>query len=230
MGWFSKHIMGGDTPMDSESMILSILKVKKTNGHSKWDEKKYLERLKIALNEKQQMLYDELKKRDANIYDLQVLGVMILNSGANFLPIVRDLVLKCLEKDEWAQSTLERKIYVNEMIEIIKGYDKLAFPEPTLEYKVYPEIEEKEWNHPQYSSKVAKVAMSHFREYVKDYPIIQTVQLGMDGRDGYNITCLIDDSDEEKVRDFILKNDKFEWSGLMEVPLRLIFTSDFVSV
>jgi hypothetical protein len=228
MGWHSKHIMGGDPPSDSMSMFFDMFGVEQ---YPEEGEPGVL--TKELVEEKQAEIFNKLKKKKGKnaptIIDLQVFGVIILNSGAKFLPEVKEKVIQCLREDEWAAENLERKIYVEDMIEIIETYDATENPGSTKEYKEYENIPYQHWLVPRLSSEILKLAMDKFTKYCSPYPIIKKISASYQKYNGYSLLLLVDDSDETALQTF-LNNEEFEWTGVYDIPVQMIFTSDFGSV
>lgn len=110
MGWWSKTVMGGDTPMDMQCHINDVLKISdEATPHQ----------VMVAFNRGTNLdkcLFVVKQRTDYYCTDDhlaiagQVLGVMIIESGARLPMNVRAHVLASIDADEWAQTDEQRKV------------------------------------------------------------------------------------------------------------------------
>lgn len=128
MGWWSEDVMGGDTPLDLQSFIYNALDIKQ------YPDKDYEGEIVIPSNVYD---YDKIVKHLAkddeywlngntnNIFH-QVLGVMMMESGAPISDELKANIIIGAEKDQWANEDggdeLRKKI-MDSLIETIKSYD-----------------------------------------------------------------------------------------------------------
>jgi hypothetical protein len=122
MGWWSKDIMGGDTPLDAKDEIYGICNVEEFG-----DEGRELVREDIEANLPK--ILERFRKAANNDYYsdraiyFQILGVMMMKTGT---PIPEELKIEILENsstDEWAVEDEERKQIVEGFHTAIKAYD-----------------------------------------------------------------------------------------------------------
>lgn len=105
MGWWSKTVMGGDTPMDYECDFL----IDHCGYSDFYDEDP--ETIRTALNQNFWPCYHHALhcvNQDGDGIALQVLGAIVLRYGAN-LPIeVRKVIIDAALNDEWGAEDEER--------------------------------------------------------------------------------------------------------------------------
>ena len=130
MGWWSKTIMGGDTPLDFKSEFFDLAKVDQFNdGRPK---------VKKAFEESQDKFIkgiDKVLKRwgcgktgseyynDQKSIGFQVLAVQMMTHGCVIKEELKDLMLEWIAKDVWAAEDPERKKRIDELMETLKNYD-----------------------------------------------------------------------------------------------------------
>lgn len=130
MGWWSEAVMGGDSPLDWEGDISDYI-----GGHFDADEGHIFTREQLESN-----LVDVVKRIETSGTDvkigLQVLGVLILKTGAQMPDEVRDKIVKAAEEDDWAaEDDRNRKAHMRDLIEKIKAHEpgsKSEVPAPSL--------------------------------------------------------------------------------------------------
>ena len=132
MGWWSDDIMGGDTPLDLESFIFSALEIEQ-NPEGDYDKEVIIPA--DAFDYKKIVKY--LKDRDGDDYWLtsdtgnifhQVLGIMMMKSGAPINKTLKAKMIKAAKNDEWANEDLEhndegRRDKMDAFITKLKNYD-----------------------------------------------------------------------------------------------------------
>jgi len=129
MGWWSKTIMGGDTPLDFKSEFFDLAGVDQFNDREI--------KVKKAFEESQDKFIkgiDKVLKRwgcgkpgsayynDKKSIAFQVLAVQMMTSGCVIKEELKSLMLEWIPKDEWASEDNERKKRIDELIEILNGY------------------------------------------------------------------------------------------------------------
>ena len=119
MGWWSDDIMGGDSPLDWKADICDVMKGK--NSFSKYGDDDLFTGKMIQEN------LDKILKKIAKGYDeeerqigLQVLGCMVLSSGAKIPAKVRNQIIKAAEEDIWMKENLENRGRAKKIKEFIK--------------------------------------------------------------------------------------------------------------
>ena len=117
MGWFGKNILDGDEPLDYLYNIAEVCGVPK---NYEGDECDYI--TKESLEKNQTKIYNKFKKEDVGITAFQTLATQILRVGAKFEPLVYDKCVECLQKDEWAKSSIERNYHINFLLDKLKNY------------------------------------------------------------------------------------------------------------
>jgi hypothetical protein len=130
MGWWSKTIMGGDTPLDFKSEFFDLAKVDQFN-----DERS---KVKKAFGESQDKFtkgIDKILKRwgcgksgseyynDQKSIAFQVLAVQMITHGCVIKEELKTLMLEWIVKDVWAAEDPEREKRINELVETLKNYD-----------------------------------------------------------------------------------------------------------
>lgn len=111
MGWFSKNITGGDEPMDYESVITEVLGVEDIDSVTK-----------EMFEQNQMVIYNRFKREKVTIIAFQVLAFYMVKVGAKFEKVVKNRIIKCLEKDQWAEESFERWYHINYLLNIINNY------------------------------------------------------------------------------------------------------------
>jgi hypothetical protein len=129
MGWWSKTIMGGDTPLDFKSEFFDLARVDQFNDKRP--------KVKKAFEESQDKFIkgiDKILKRwgcgktgseyynDQKSIAFQVLAVQMMTHGSVIKEELKSLMLEWIPKDVWAAEDRERKKIIDEIIEILKGY------------------------------------------------------------------------------------------------------------
>lgn len=130
MGWWSKTIMGGDTPLDFKSEFFDLAKVDQFNDKRP--------KVKKAFEESQDKFtkgIDKLLNRwgcgksgsdyynDKKSIGFQVLAVQMMVHGCVIKEELKSLMLEWIVKDEWAGEDPEREKRINELVETLKNYD-----------------------------------------------------------------------------------------------------------
>jgi hypothetical protein len=129
MGWWSDDVMGGDTPLDIESFIYDAVGINKYPEDSD-------EEVRIpsdAFDYKKIVKF--LKDRDGDDYWLkgdtgnifhQVLGILMMESGAPINKTLKAKMIKAAQQDEWANEDggdEDRKDKMDAFITKVKNYD-----------------------------------------------------------------------------------------------------------
>lgn len=223
MGNWSKDIMGGDDALDIQSQIFEFCGVEQYPEDENEDVVEPGVLTAEILETQQLLIINSLTDDNLNY---QVLGALMLNVGAKLLPEVSDAIINSLVNDAWAKKSLERRIIVNDFIEILQAYILLDSPIPTKEYSFH-NISIEDWDNGKRSFEVSKLALTQFTEYCKAFSIILGVKLGYDiPQSCYSLICLVDSSNEDDFRNFIY-SDTFEFNGLYDIKVIVLSNQDF---
>lgn len=123
MGWWSKDIMGGDSPLDAKDEIYGICGVDEFGD----DERKEITREDIETH--LPTILEAFRKQENNdYYDekaiyFQVLGVLMMKTGTPISPELKQEILDNSQTDSWAKEDLERGEIVENFHVAIEHYD-----------------------------------------------------------------------------------------------------------
>jgi hypothetical protein len=129
MGWWSDDIMGGDTPLDLQSFIYDAL------GFIQYPEDSDEEVRIPSDGFDYKKIVKFLKDRDGDDYWLksdtgnifhQVLGILMMESGAPINKTLKAKMIKAAKNDEWANEDggdEDRKDKMDAFIAKLKNYD-----------------------------------------------------------------------------------------------------------
>ena len=101
MGWWSKDIMGGDSPLDAKDEIFNICEVDEfpgEDGHT-----------------------DLTKEEKAIAY--QVLGVLMMKAGASISQELKNEIIENSKTDSWAVQDSERGAIVEKFHDTLSLYE-----------------------------------------------------------------------------------------------------------
>lgn len=119
MGWWSTDIIGGDAPLDFEDAIYNIC------GIDKFPEEGGKARISAATLEEN--LDEIVAMIDEDTYDngigYQVLGVMMMESGAEISPDLRFEITRSCTEDEWAKEDEDRQTSILGLLGALDAYD-----------------------------------------------------------------------------------------------------------
>jgi hypothetical protein len=123
MGWWSKDIMGGDSPLDVKDEIYGICEVDEfpeDGSHkkiSKADLEKHLPKILEFLRKQENNDYYDEKS-----IGFQVLGVMMMEAGAKISEDLKKEILEESAEDSWAKEDKERDVIVKNFEEALRTY------------------------------------------------------------------------------------------------------------
>ena len=117
MGWWSKDIMGGDSPLDFEDEIYEICGVDKFPE----DHDGIIELSKSVIETNLVEILEMLPEDDE--IGFQVLGVLMMKSGAVMNDTLKALILFNSKHDEWAKQDSERQEIIDSFCKAIESYD-----------------------------------------------------------------------------------------------------------
>ena len=125
MGWWSCTVMGGDTPLDLQADLIETAGVKYEYFQDKLDFD--MTALKDDFNRDlgKMIMYCEAQTNDYDYRNIafQVLGAITMEAGATLPDSVRTKITDGAKNDEWAESSDERKMYMDAFILVVGTYD-----------------------------------------------------------------------------------------------------------
>ena len=149
MGWWSRNIMGGDTPWDFEDLIYDVV------GKEKYPERPGVkpadqERVNLTKEDFDSQI-DNIEKEildfawssDATDIGYQVLGYMMMEAGGNLEGELKTKIINACKNDSRAAVDQERKEVMDRMIKQIQEYKNIATPNPDQDYGVFAAIANK---------------------------------------------------------------------------------------
>jgi hypothetical protein len=137
MGWWSTDILGGDSPLDWQSVLYKGLDIPYFDDeHTKVGTHDGLGEIKPSdINRaKQNELIDFIKQETQGQIDrwgesddrsiaMQVLSLMIMKSGAKTTKKNKKELIKWIRLDEWATEEHEREEHISDLVDAINKYD-----------------------------------------------------------------------------------------------------------
>lgn len=126
MGWWSATILGGDTPMDYVGDMKDIANI---NDYD-YDKEEDILLAPNVVKDRVNKAIRKLVKYCDNSHDIdiayQVLGVVIMTSGAKLSDQLRTFIISAARNDEWAKRDTsvdkERKTYINRFVRQLQRY------------------------------------------------------------------------------------------------------------
>jgi hypothetical protein len=130
MGWWSEDIMGGDDPLDIQYLIYTALGLEEHDEEVEIPAHKFDYDKIIAFTSKDDDYW--LTGDTGNIFH-QVLGVMMMRSGAVIDDALKAKFIEAAEKDEWANGTdgyedesdVKRQKKMQQFIATLKEYNNI---------------------------------------------------------------------------------------------------------
>ncbi len=119
MGWWSKDIMGGDSPLDAKDEIYGICKVEEFGDNGREITREDLEANLPRILEK----FRGTEYYSDRAISFQVLGVLMMKTGTPIPEELKAEILKNSSADEWASEDEERKQIVEGFHAAIESYD-----------------------------------------------------------------------------------------------------------
>lgn len=130
MGWWSKTIMGGDTPLDFKSDFFDKIGVDQFNDSKKVIKKAFVKGQDYFIEGVDEVLNSwgcgkpgEDYYKDKKSIGFQVLAVIMMEHGIKINPEIKTLMLEWIPKDEWAKEDSERNGYIENLIDSLEAYD-----------------------------------------------------------------------------------------------------------
>lgn len=122
MGTWSATVMGGDTPLDIESMIYEACGITMFPEEEDEDEEYPKNEIpKEILCAKQTELLEIATNEDED--GPMVLAVIMMRVGASITKPNKALMIQCAKDDDWATRDEERKGYMDKFIATLEKYD-----------------------------------------------------------------------------------------------------------
>jgi hypothetical protein len=122
MGWWSCAIWGGDTPWDARAEICDAIGTQwdDDKGEYPYTAKALNENIAAAFMTAQSSPDDKYNTR--NVY-FQVLGAMILETGAVLPPPLKEKLLEAAANDQWAKESRERKFFIQDFVDKVESHE-----------------------------------------------------------------------------------------------------------
>ena len=124
MGWWSKDIMGGDSPLDAKDEIFNLCEVDEFDGDdghtdlTKEDFTNNMEKiLEFVRGGENNDYYDE------KAIGYQVLGVLMMKAGAPISQELKDEIIENSKTDSWAKEDSERGSIVEKFHNTLSLYE-----------------------------------------------------------------------------------------------------------
>lgn len=123
MGWWSTVVMGGDTPLDYQGDMIDLCGVDYNAFVDNYDLDLTALRSDIESSYDKLTEYcDNVSYGDPNIA-YQILGVLILESGAKLPDEIKIKIEDAAKNDEWSTSNDERKANMDAFRHQVANYD-----------------------------------------------------------------------------------------------------------
>lgn len=107
MGWWGSGIMEGDDPLDAKGEILELLGF----DYQGMDDDPTPEQICIALNEQQLTLLERFKEDEFdNFIKIQVLGFLIITTGAKLEKVVHEAIFEAIKNDDWTEEDRQHEL------------------------------------------------------------------------------------------------------------------------
>ena len=125
MGWGSKDIMGGDSPLDAKDEIFNICEVDEFND----DNDGHTDLTKEDFANNMEKILEFVRGRENNDYydkkaiGYQVLGVLMMKAGAPISQELKDEIIENSKTDSWAMEDSERGSIVEKFHDTLSLYE-----------------------------------------------------------------------------------------------------------
>lgn len=118
MGWWSTGIMGGDTPLDFEDEFYGICDIEK------FEEDSINSIPKGVLAEKLPEILEYIQKTGDDMgIGYQVLGVLMMDSGAEISMELKAAMIQSADNDDWASENTERADIMKQFVNSLNVYN-----------------------------------------------------------------------------------------------------------
>lgn len=129
MGWWSKDILGGDNPLDWKSALYNKIDIQyednfgyRTLKPNDMSNKTQNNLIQYVL-ESTQTTIDNWGECDSRSIAMQVIALMVIESGAKITKKNKKELSKWIKLDDWATEDDERKDNIDDLLSVIKEYD-----------------------------------------------------------------------------------------------------------
>ena len=125
MGWWSATILGGDTPLDILGDMGDVLGVDSDDETKGIPELYGYDFTKSLLEDKSNIkkLQAYANKSDDKSIAYQILGVIIMGTGAKITGTLKEDIIKHTKKDDWYKTKdPERVAYIDDFIKTLTEY------------------------------------------------------------------------------------------------------------
>jgi len=129
MGWWSTDILGGDSPLDWKSALYNKIDIQyednfgyRTLKPNDMSNKTQNNLIQYVL-ESTQKSFDEWGECDSRSIAMQVIALMVIESGAKVTKKNKKELSKWIKLDDWATEDDERKDNIDDLLSVIKEYD-----------------------------------------------------------------------------------------------------------
>lgn len=116
MGWWSKQIMGGDTPLDVECSIMDAIGIDVTEITDADNP-----RIADLLTKQQNELFTHVAEYESIGH--QVLGFWMIKTGATFNEGMVEKIIESAKKDEWSHTDNDRMSEITSFCTVLEHYD-----------------------------------------------------------------------------------------------------------
>jgi len=128
MGWWGFGIMEGDSPLDMEAIIFDTLKI------DQYDQAQQ-DKIGPALTEQQEKIFHMIKNHkkimaETKCIGHQVLAYLMMKHGSTMKPEVKELLIKSIQKDDWAKGDDKRKKKISKLLTAVVGYENTQIELP----------------------------------------------------------------------------------------------------
>ena len=129
MGWWSKDILGGDNPLDWKSALYNKIDIQyednfgyRTLKPNDMSSKSQNNLIQYVLDSTQKS-FDDWGECDSRSIAMQVIALMVIESGAKITKKNKKELSKWIKLDDWATEDDERKDNIDDLLSVIKEYD-----------------------------------------------------------------------------------------------------------
>ncbi len=129
MGWWSTDILGGDSALDWKSALYNKIDIQyednfgyRTLKPNDMSNKTQNNLIQYVL-ESTQTTFDNWGECDSRSIAMQVIALMVIESGAKVTKKNKKELSKWIKLDDWATEDDERKDNIDDLLSVIKEYD-----------------------------------------------------------------------------------------------------------
>lgn len=129
MGWWSTDILGGDSALDWKSALYNKIDIQyednfgyRTLKPNDMSNKTQNNLIQYVL-ESTQKTFDDWGECDSRSIAMQVIALMVIESGTKVTKKNKKELSKWIKLDDWATEDDERKDNIDDLLSVIKEYD-----------------------------------------------------------------------------------------------------------